>query len=173
MSQCDFCRLSQAVRASRQHFPDRQKGPPTAGFRELASGLQLPNWASRPVKSSKVSTRCREYSHFRETVDGDLVRCRLPPEGGSHARNPPPFSQLIIRVCAPQILCNLGCINIRLIRIIEWRLLGARVTTRKIAARVIEAETDCGIAPVSIGALAAVIKIATPLSGVPQSCVRM
>jgi hypothetical protein len=31
----------------------------------------------------KVSAQRREYSHFRETGAGDLVRSRLPPEVGS------------------------------------------------------------------------------------------
>jgi hypothetical protein len=33
--------------------------------------------------SAKVSARIRENSRFRGTATGDLVRSRLPPEGGS------------------------------------------------------------------------------------------
>src|SRR6516225_7697916 len=79
------CIASQAVRLSFRYPGICRKGPPTAGFREFTLGLHLPIWPFWTGKSPKVSGRSRKYSRFQETAAGDLVRSRLPPEGGSGA----------------------------------------------------------------------------------------
>ena len=90
------CIASQAVRASALAFRGPWKRPQTADFRALAVGLHLPIWPFWQVKSSRVSRRLQKCSRFRETAAGDLVRSRLPGEGGSCAGNPPLFR---LKVC--------------------------------------------------------------------------
>ena len=77
------CIASQAVRASARAFRGPWKRPQTADLRALAFGLNLPIWPFWQVKSSRVSRRLQKCSRFRETAAGDLVRSRLPGEGGS------------------------------------------------------------------------------------------
>jgi hypothetical protein len=49
--------------------------------------LHVPVWLFWTAKLPKVSSRLREYSRFQETIDGDLVRYGLPPEGASFVRS--------------------------------------------------------------------------------------
>jgi hypothetical protein len=58
-----------------------QKGLPMAGFCNLPCGLQAPNFAKCEANSRKVSGPNPEYYRFRETPDGDSVRCHCRPRG--------------------------------------------------------------------------------------------
>jgi hypothetical protein len=62
-----------------RHCGTARKAPPMAGFRAFAGSVQLPILRFWPVNSPKVSGPIRQYSHFGETLAGDLVRSRLPP----------------------------------------------------------------------------------------------
>ena len=53
------------------------KGPPMAGFCELAIGLRAPELGSPGAKSPIVSGGYLKYSRFRETEAGDRVRSAL------------------------------------------------------------------------------------------------
>jgi hypothetical protein len=52
------------------------------GFSRIRFCLQTPNLPILGRQLPKVSGHDREYSRFAETAGGDLVRSRLPPEGG-------------------------------------------------------------------------------------------
>jgi hypothetical protein len=51
------------------------------GFLRIRFRLRIPGLPNLRRKSPKVSNHLREYSRFAETVGGDSVRSRLPPEG--------------------------------------------------------------------------------------------
>jgi hypothetical protein len=55
----------------------RHKGPPMAGFCELAIGLRAPELGSPGAKSPIVSGGYLKYSRFREAGAGDGVRSKL------------------------------------------------------------------------------------------------
>jgi hypothetical protein len=56
-----------------------QKSPLLAAFCNSAVVSELPKRETRAI-SAKVSGEHREYSRFRETATGDLVRSLLAPE---------------------------------------------------------------------------------------------
>ena len=60
------CVASQAVLTSENGTPV-SGDPPMAGFRDLADGLQTPNFMKSEANSPKVSAHYHEYSRFRET----------------------------------------------------------------------------------------------------------
>jgi len=68
-------------------------GPASLSMREMAANgelsgfgscLRAPVWRFWAGKLSKVSGQTREYSCFKDTVAGDSVQSRLPPEGRQH-----------------------------------------------------------------------------------------
>jgi hypothetical protein len=84
MSEFDPSQGSQPLQGSGDPLANHEKGPPMAGFRAPAISLHLPDRRFGRAKSRKVSGRSREYSRFRETEVGDLVRSPLPPRFRSH-----------------------------------------------------------------------------------------
>jgi hypothetical protein len=69
---CDqHCVASHAVLKSENGTSVRAEGPANGGFRELAGGLQPPDFTIHEANSPKVSGHYREYSRFRETDAGD------------------------------------------------------------------------------------------------------
>jgi hypothetical protein len=80
MYKFESSQVSQPVQGSGDPLANHEKGPPMAGFRAAAINLHLPNRRLGRAKSRKVSGRSREYSRFRETDVGDLVRSLLPTD---------------------------------------------------------------------------------------------
>jgi hypothetical protein len=58
------------------------------GFSRIRFCLQTPNSPILGRQLPKVSSHDRENSRFAETTGGDLVRSRLPPDGGSQSGAP-------------------------------------------------------------------------------------
>jgi hypothetical protein len=74
------CVASQVLPRSGDPLPNREKGPPMAGFDAPAISLYVPDRRFGRAKSRKISAGRREYSRFRETTARDLVRSPLPPD---------------------------------------------------------------------------------------------